>query len=388
MDVPVTATGFERQTLADLVESTTTDLRARISTKLSLTERTVSGNWQQILCARLDLLEQLAEECYNAFDVDSASDDRMRALAIATGVPPRQPAKGRVTQTVVTSASFAGAAAGDLVAHVVDEPENRWVNRDAVDAGAGTSSVVFDSEDVGATYRATAGTLTVIADGGVSGWTSTTNPADAKPGTDDEEIEALRLRRELGVSAGGARTRGAIRAKLINLDGVLSAEVFENTTSLTDANGIPPKSIRAVVWDGSPAGADDDDIAQAIFDHKAEGILSEGDQSGTAVDPEDSSLHTVTFRRATASAVTVAVEIQSDTGVSSDDVIAAIQAAMPVRVGEGVLFNRLAASVFQVGGVDDWVTFTINGGVLDLPAVQSLIYTLDSGDVTVTGDVD
>lgn len=385
--MPLTDTGYSRRTLADLVTETTADLRARISSKLSLTERTVSGNWQQIICKRLDELEQLAEEAYNACDTDNASDDRMRALAIMTGVPPRQPQVGRVTANIVLGAGFAGAAAGDLVAHVQDEPENRWVNRDALAAGAFTGQSVFVSEGTGSTYRAAAVTLTIIADGGVDGWVSITNAADAVPGTDDEEIEALRLRREQGVASGGSRTRAAIRAKLVKLDGVLSAEVFENTSSVTDAQGIPPKSFRAVIWDGTVPGADDDEIAQAIYDHGAEGILSEGTESGTATDPEDGSLHTVTFRRATAQAIEIAVNIQSDTGVSEDDVVDAILAAMPVRVGEAVLFNRLAAAVFRVDGVDDWVTFTIDGGTADLPAVQSRIYTLDSGDVSVSGDV-
>jgi hypothetical protein len=194
------------------------------------------------------------------------------------------------------------------------------------------------------------------------------------------------VRSEGAVSLGGSRTRGAIRSKLLLLDGVLSAEVFENTSGVTDSNGIGPHGLRAIVWDGSPAATDDDEIAQVIYDHSAEGILAHGSESGVAQDPVVGAV-TVAFDRAATSAVTVAVGIVSETGVAAADVKAAILAEMPSRVGQGVVFNRLAASVFTVPGVDNRSSFTVNGGSADLAPAQSRIYLLDPDDITVTGDV-
>jgi hypothetical protein len=73
--------------------------------------------------------------------------------------------------------------------------------------------------------------------------------------------------------------------------------------------------------------------------------------------------------------------------VAIDDVKDAILAAMPTRVGREVTFHKLAGSVFSVPGVDDYLTFTVNGGTSDLTALQSVIYLLDESDITVTGDV-
>lgn len=383
--MPVTSVGFTPRTLAEIVEAVQDQLRATISDKLDLSERTVLGNLTQIFCDHLEQVEALTASAYDAFDPDAADDDRLSALALLTGVPRRGATKGLVTATLTTGASFAGAAAGALVAHVTNDPANRWVNRDAVTSGAGPKTAVFQAETAGAAGIAPAGTLAIIADGGATGWTAITNAADATEGTDIEAIEALRLRRELAVAIGGSRTRNAIRAKLVQLDNILSAEVFENVTSAIDADGIPPHAIRCVVWDGSPAAADDDAIAQAIWDHKAEGILSDGGESGVAQD-EVLSPVTVAFERATADDITVAVVIESTDGVAIDDVKAAILAAMPTRVGEGVKYNALAASVFEVPGVDDWSVFTINGGTADLPPVQTTIYTLDESDISVSGD--
>jgi uncharacterized phage protein gp47/JayE len=383
--MPVVATGYERRTQGDILEAIQDAQRSTISAKLDLSERTVLGSINPIFAEHVDQLEQLAEECYSAFDPDNASDDRFVALCLLTGVPRRAATKGLAEVTLSLEASKTYAP-GDLVAHVTDEVTNRWLNRDTVTSTtAGSYTATFESEFASADAVAPAGTLTVIASP-TDGWLSITNADDATSGTDIEDIEALRLRREQAVSIGGSRTRGSIRSALVLLDGVLSAEVFENTSNVTDANGLPPHSLRATVYDGDPAAADNDQIAQVIYDRKAEGIVSDGTEVGVA---QDSVLGPVSiaFARALTVDVTVAVEIESATGVSIDDVRDAIVAAMPDRVGEEVTFNRLAGSVFRVGGVDDHVSFTINGGTDDLPALVSTIYLLDPTDINVTGNV-
>jgi hypothetical protein len=358
--VALTATGYETRTLAEIVEAVQDELRARISDKLDLSERTVLGNVLQVFCDHLAQVESVAAEAYAAFDVDAASDDRLVALGLLIGVPRRGATKGLVTATVNLQASKTYAA-GDLVAHVQDEADNRWVNRDAVaSTTAGNYSAVFEAETAGAAGTAPAGTLSVLAQ--------------------------LRLRMQLAVSSGGSRTRGAIRAKLVQLEGVIAAEVFENTTSVTDGDGIPPHAIRAVVWDGSPTQADDAAIAQIIFDHKAEGIVSDGGESGVAQDDVLGPV-TVAFERATNSVATIAVAIESAAGVAITDVEDAIIAAMPQLVGEALVYNKIAAAVFKVPGVDDWTSLTINAGTADLPATVGTIYTATSASVVVTGDV-
>lgn len=381
----LTATGFDPQTTAEILQALIDELRAVISPKLVLDHTSALGNWINILAPKLSALEDLNLEAYSAFDPDAASDDRFVALCLLSGIERRGATEGLadVTLTLQASKSF---AAGDLVAHVADEPDNRWENRDAVTSTtAGAYAAVFISQLASSEARAPAGTLTVIADP-VDGWGAITNAADATPGTDIEAIEALRVRREQGVAASASRTRGGIRAAIVDLDGVLSCEVFENTTNIVDADGIPPHSIRVSVWDGSPAAADDDQIAQAIYDRKAEGIGSDGLESGTAQDDVLGPV-VVAFARATESVVTISVTIESSDGVAITDIEDAILAEMPTRVGEPVIFNRLAGAVFDVLGVDDWSAFTVNAGTSDLPGLQTTIYTATAGTITVLGDV-
>lgn len=382
--MPITETGYEPRTQAEVLESQQNFLRATVSQKLVFSERTVVGNWTAITSDDIRQLEELIEEAHNAYDRDGATSDRLSSLAILLGVPRREtPTTGLVVQTVNLDAGQSFGP-GDITFQVDGEPDNTWHNRDAVvSTGAGNYSVVFESDLTGATARATAGTLTVLVDPTDGTVNSGTNANDAFAGKDREEDDELRIRMAQAVAAGAQNTLQAIRSELVQLTGMLSADIFENRTGTVDANGLLGHSIRCVVWDGSPGVVNNDDIAQVIWDRAA--TFSQGSEQGTAQDAQLGQV-LVNFDRATASAVTVAVEIDSASGVTKADVKAAIQAAMPNRVGAGVVFHKLSRAVFDVVGVDDFVTFTINGGTSDLPALQTTIYQLDSSDITVTGD--
>jgi uncharacterized phage protein gp47/JayE len=378
----VTDSGLDIDSIADILGRIQTFQRVKISSKLSFSKDTPLGAINPIIAEEIEAVLELCEEAYNAYDRDNATDDRLVALAELLGVSRRGASAGVVAATVNVNAGLTFAA-GSLVAFVDGEPTNLWENRDALTSGAaGNYSVVFVSQGAGAAFVAPAGTLTEI-DTPVAGWNTVTNAADALAGLDIEPVSALRLRMAQATARGGQRTTAAIRSAIVALPGVLSCDVFENVTNAVDANGVEPHAIRAVIWDGSPGLAVDNDIAQAIWDRS--GTFSQGSVSATATDETLGDVE-VNFDRATASAVTVAVNIESAAGVAKADVIAAIQAAMPVRVGQEVTYHKLTSAVFRVPGVDDWVSFTVNGGIADLPAVQTTIYLLDSSGVTVSGD--
>jgi uncharacterized phage protein gp47/JayE len=382
--VALTDAGFIPDTQADILERLQNFQRLKISAKLDLSERTVLGNVNAIISDELEALYQVLVEAWGAFDRDTASSDRLSALAVLLGVPRRGTTAGLDVVTLNLDAAQTYAA-GDIQLAVQDEPDNTWVNRDAVtSAGSGNYPVVFVSELVSAEAVAAAGTLTVIPTP-VGGLNSATNAADATPGQDFESDAALRVRMAQAVARGGTQTVQAIRSALVGLDGVLSVDVFENRTNVANAEGLPPHSIRAVVWDGAVPAADDDAIAQAIADRKAAGITSDGSESGTAT--VESVLVTIPFARPLLTDITCSVTIASETGVTSAAVKAALAAAVDSTPGVGVVLHKLAAAVFGVAGVDDYSAFTINGGSADLAASSLIVYRLTTANVTATGDV-
>jgi uncharacterized phage protein gp47/JayE len=378
----LTDEGYEPRTQAEVFESQQTFLRATVSEKLALSDKTVLGNWVRVTSDHLALLEEAQQQSYNAFDRDGASSDRLSSLAILLGCPRRETeTTGLVVQTVNLDAGQSFAA-GDIEAAVVGEPDNIWRNRDAASSvGSGNYSVVFESVLTGPSATAAAGTLTELV--ALDGVNSVTNAEDAQPGKARETDGELRVRMAQAVAAGAQNTASSIRAALITIPGVLSADVFENRTGSIDANGVPGHSIRCVIWDGSPAVAKDNDIAQVIWDRSA--TFSYGTESGIALD-ENLGEVAVSFDRATAEDITCAIAIQSEKGASEDDIKAALVAAMPGIVGKGITLEKLAAGALAVANVDGYASFTINGGSADLPATQNVIYRLALSDVTVTGD--
>lgn len=384
----LTTTGFTRKILDEIVAELGEDERGRISGQLDLSERTVIGNLNAIFADQISQVWEAFEELVRQFDPDNALDDRLVALSLLSGVDRRAATTGLVTATINLDAAFS-AAPGDLVAHVADEPGNRWVNRDTVTSTtAGAYSAVFESEASGISAVAASGALSVIAES-TTGWNSITNALDATPGADEESIEDLRARREASLSLAGSATVDAIRADVLALEGVLQVLVEENTTDVT-VGALSPHSFRVVVWDGDPAAADDNEIAQAIHGTRPAGIVAIGTEIGEAV-ASDGSLVDVAFERATTLPIYVVVDIESEIGVSIDDVKAAILAAAPTLLGEDVIYNRMSASVFNVSGVDNFASFTI--GIAPAPvgtsniAVGNLqIATFDSANITVNGD--
>lgn len=385
----LTTTGFQRKILDEILSELADDERGRISAQLDVSERTSIGNINAIFSDHHSQVWEALEELVYQFDPLNATDGRLVSLALLNGVERRGATSGLVTATVGLEAGQSFAA-GDLVAHVIDEPDNRWVSRDDVaSTSAGNYSVVFESEDPGAGAVAAAGTLTVIAQP-VTGWNTITNAEDATPGSDEESIEDLRARREASLSLAGSATVDAIRADVLAVEGVLQVLVEENTTDAT-VGALPPHSFRVVVWDGDPGAADDDEIAQAIHNTRPAGIAAVGAESGTAVQTDGATV-TIAFERAVGVDIYIDVGVVSELGVSGDAVTAAILAAAPTRLGEDVIVNRIGAAAFSVAGVDDTDFVEVGtapspAGTSNISITNTQIALFDSSRITVTGDV-
>lgn len=384
----VTETGFEAKTLQEILADIGARQRDRISENLDVSEATVLGNVNAIVADQLSEVWEALQVAYFACDPDNATDDQYRAIALLTGVQDPGPQKGIVVATVNLDAATT-IAAGELVANVLGEADNRWENRDAfTSAGAGDYELTFLSEDAGATFVAAAGTLTEIS-APVTGWNSVTNVDDATPGRDFLTINELRVQREASLAASGANTLASILADVVAVDGVISAQPEENTADIA-VGGLPAHSFQITIWDGASPAADDDAIAQAILDSRPPGIESVGSQSGSAVDPAGNPA-VVNFGRAVGVDIWIEVDIEAANGSSADDIVAALLAAGPEIVGGDVVYNKLAAAPFTVAGVDDWSTLTVGAtpapaGTVDVAIAPNQIALLDAARITVTGD--
>lgn len=383
----LTETGFTRKLLVEIAAEILAEERDTISAELDGSESTVIGNVNTIFADQSSETWEVLEEVVNAFDPDNATGARLRALCLLTGIKQRGATPGLVTATV--NLDVGTYLAGSLIAAVLDQPTNLWTNRDnVVSTGTADYPAVFLSTASGSGASAVSGTLSVIA-GPVTGWNSITNAADATPGQDIENEDSLRIRREASLSAAGSGTVDAIKASVQEVTGVIDVSVLENVTDVPVA-GIPARGHHVIVWDGDPAAADDNDIAQAIYDSASTGSVGVGATTGTAT-KADGTTKVVPFTRVTVVDIYVDVDVESVKGVSIAAVKAAVLAAVPSRVGASVIFNKIAAAVFAVPGVDDWNFVEIGlapspSGTVDISLTSTQIARLDSSDIVVTGD--
>lgn len=325
-------------------------------------------------------------------DPDRASGFALDQLMALTGSVRRPASKSRVTASVTLDAGKS-VPAGSIAA-VQAEPDNQFV------CVATVTNAALTTEDVDAVFEALnagpipapAGRLTVIVTP-VSGWSAITNVLDAALGQEVATDAEARLQRIRELAGGGRRTIASIRSALARVTNVLQVQVYENVTLITDGDGRPGKSIEAVIWDGGPGAADDDVVAQTIWNKKPEGIESFGaaSDSGTAVDDEGAE-HVVAFTRATSLRTYVAITaiLRAGTGAGwQDDVKAAVAARDELyTVGETAYASQLVTAI--IDAVPSIVAIpALTLGIAPSPVGASVvpnyyqIIGISTGDITV-----
>lgn len=192
--------------------------------------------------------------------------------------------------------------------------------------GTGYAVVPFRAEETGAVACLTGAIDTEDGKGSigtpVGGWEDARNLVDATVGREVETDAAFRLRREQLLQVAGAGTLDAIRADIIAVTGVIEAHIYENTTLVTDGDGVPGKAFESVVY----ASAIDADTAASVLSGNAEPFdLTDGDTITIKVD--DGSGQTATFNTGdfadinAATAAEVAAVLNTDiTGINASAV--------------------------------------------------------------------
>lgn len=251
----------------------------------------------------------------------------------------------------ITAGTSAGSGGPDADSADITDGTAHWR---CLGDGAAYGEVEVQSVEDGP-FIAAAGTLRTI-ETPVSGWAGGNNNLDAVTGTAIETDAALRLRRESELRASGRAAVPAIRARLMQVDGVTAAVVFDNPDDTTDADGLPPHSIEALV-----TGGDDTEVAQAVFENVAAGIQTYGSTTESITDTQGI-VRSISFSRPTEIAIYVSVVLTVDASVWDDDSPDAIKQAI-VDFGDGqptgknVVASSIVAQCFQVAGVLDAVAY-------------------------------
>ncbi len=181
----------------------------------------------------------------------------------------------------------------------------------------------------------------------LSGWSGVYNPLDVTEGAVVQSDEDLRMTRVIELAALGTSPPDALRGRLLRVgfgtaNPVTNVTIFRNVNDITDADGIPPHAVEAMV-----RGGEDADIFAAIWACVSSGIKTHGGVTGTIVDSEGNT-QPVAFSRATEVNVYIAIELTKDPltyPVDGDDQIKAIIVAAGIAQSNGVDVNAWAMGV-------------------------------------------
>lgn len=312
----LTATGFERKTLEELLDELSTEAKTRIDSRLNTQPEEPIGQLFGIFASKLAELWELAEAVNAGRFPATASGFQLDQVASITGTL-RDPATKGTVSLDLTASGPTTIPAGSI-AQVLGDDDNRWVTlEDVVFVGAGTQSVEAEAEVAG-TIVANSSTITVIVTP-VAGWTAVTNPAPAIPGTEIDTDAELRTRREDELAIAGSATVDAIRADLLQVEDVTSVTVFDNRTNVVDSDGLPPHSVEALVLGGTDA-----DVAAALFATIAAGIETFGTTTENVTDSQGF-VHAISFTRPTEIDLLVEVDLlilASEYPAGGDDLVA------------------------------------------------------------------
>lgn len=245
------------------------------------------------------------------------------------------------------------------------------------------SMTATEKGDIVAAYN----TLIVI-DNAVSGLDSTYNTDDVIEGRYKETDNAYRIRRNSSLQISGNATVEAIRSNILqNVDNVISVTVIENDTSEI-VDGLPPKSIEVIVLDGL-----DQDIADKIWETKAAGIETHGDESRTVTDSMGID-HDIKFTRPTSIPIYIDLNdftVGSTYPSNGDDQVkdALVAFIDTLSVGDNVVvYPKLIGAIDSISGILN-LTIAVETSA-DPTADDNIIIaateiaTLDKTDIVIT----
>jgi len=366
----LTSTGFEAKRFNDILEAIKTRLRSTFGSGIDTNEDEIVMQIVNPVALEIEESWQGSKLLYDAMNPAAAEGPALDNVGAITATKRLEGSKSTVLVNA-TGNEFATIPVG-FQRGVQDTGElfENLILRTLPAVGSQPLQFTMESIDEGP-IAAIANTLN---QGSLpSGITDVVNPGDATLGTLDETDEEYRISRKVRLQALGAGTVVSIKAALLEVSGVTSVSILENDTSLYDANGQAPHSIRCIILGGA-----DQDIIDVIGATKAAGTGTVGTESGTFTDPVDSQTFPINFDRVTE------IDIYVDVVVTSKGT------SYPVT-GDQDIEDAILALIWEPGG--DVTLPTLQNAVTSIPGILAYTLFFDTSatpvvDVTISIDTD
>ena len=205
-------------------------------------------------------------------------------------------------------------------------------------------------------------------------------------GDDYEDDSEFRMRWLSNQSLANSATKDGMRKALENfVENPKDLNVVQNRTNST-VNGLPPHTMQVVIY----SAESNKTIAQAIFDHLLDGVLTYGT---TTVEVEDSSgtKEDISFTRATVVPIyfKVTVKIKNGYAMEQLNIPQVIVDNFDLSLGEKVIANNYIEYINDIEGVDYIEDIKVSENGTTWVAVDVLEYneiaSVDKNNITVVG---
>ena len=217
----------------------------------------VEGQIFHVLALRELYLQGGLLDVVDALNLDNAQGRVLEGIGASFGLPRLGASYGAVAGTVTGTPSF--DFSNRLFRHL--PTDTLWrAPAASVIGGGGTVTVTLVAVDpVDVTVAVTGSDFWEVVQVTPS-LASISNATEGTPGEPEEDLETYRARLKAS-TASGAGTEPAIKAALLQVPGVTAeTRVLVNRTLAVDANGVPPKSVEAIV-----VGGGDEAIVRALY---------------------------------------------------------------------------------------------------------------------------
>ncbi|WPZ17782.1 baseplate J/gp47 family protein [Geobacillus subterraneus] len=351
------ATGFKRKRYSDLIDDMTLKAKDLFGEDIDVSEKSFLGILIRLFAWFLAMIWEVAEKVYNSGYMHKAEGIQLDRKAWEFGITRLQEQHAQGTIEIHGTPGF-----------VVEEGTLFETDKGILFELASDVTLDENGVGVGNIFCTEAGTKGNVAANAITmvsnpneNIISVTNPLPTSGGRERETDAEFFERYQQTLAGLGSTSTDSIRAELLKLNGVRAAVVIENTGSVPDEAGRPPKSISAYVL-----GGDANEIARVIFSKKAAGIEAYGTEQVQVYDVAGYP-HTIGFSRATEVPIAIQLTVKKNERFPADGIQQVKTEFIKyiggtdedgtsytgLNMGEDVVFSKLINQVYRIDGVDD-----------------------------------
>jgi len=325
------------------------NMRSIYGEDINLESNSPDGQLLNILAQAFTDLREMLQRIYDILSLDTATGINLDRAVALIGITRRGGTRTVTPITITTSQALNLIGLDTDAANpytIQDNAGNRWnLQNTHYFSGADTAVLNFQAETIGHQLT-TPNTITTPVTI-VLGVSSINNPSLATVIGEDEETDLeLRSRAKRSIMLAAVGFVDSLYASLMNLDGMNSVRILENTTNTIDANGTSPHSIHVI----TAGSATSKDIATTILQKRSGGCGMDGNISYTLTNrdgtPIDIKWSTVVPRYVFAYAT-----VSSLDGINAPN-LTLIKTNLPKTyipaVGETISTNQLISAITEI----------------------------------------